>query len=109
MATPQKRKMAIVWRGDPAIQAARVPDNSRLFPVAQALEARDFAVEPMVYSEAATGEIRDRLLSCEGLLVWVDSLEGGRDRRDIASILPHVASKGAWVASHTAVILKMGI
>jgi len=108
MATPQKRKMAIVWRGDPAIQAARVPENSRLFPVAQALEARDFAVEPMVYSEAATGEIRERLLSCDGVLVWVDPLDGGRDRSDLDSILRHVASKGVWAGSHPDVILKMG-
>lgn len=108
MATPQKRKMAIVWRGDPAKPVARVPENSRLYPVALALEARDFAIEPMVYSEAASSEIRERLLLCDGVLVWVDPLDGGRDRSDLDSILRHVASKGVWVGSHPDVILKMG-
>jgi hypothetical protein len=108
MATPQKRKIAIVWRGDPARPVARLPENSRLYPVALALEARDFAVEPVVYSESVSSEVRDRLLACDGVLAWVDPLDDGRDRSDLDSILRHVASNGVWVGSHPDVILKMG-
>lgn len=108
MATPQKRKMAIVWRGDSAKPVARVPENSRLYPVALALEGRNLAIECVVYSESASLEVRQRLSACDGVLCWVDPLDGGRDRSDLDSILRHVASKGVWVGSHPDVILKMG-
>jgi len=108
MATPQKRKVAIVWRGDPAKPVARVPENSRLYPVALALEARDFAIECVVYSESASREVRERLLACDGVLCWVDPLDAGRDRSDLDLILRHVASNGVWVGSHPDVILAMG-
>jgi hypothetical protein len=108
MATPQKRKMAIVWRGDPAKPVARVPENSRLHPVALALETRGFVVEPMVYSDSVSGAVRERLLACDGVLAWVDPLDAGRDRSDLDAILRHVAASGVWVGSHPDVILRMG-
>jgi hypothetical protein len=100
--------MAIVWRGDPAKPVVRVPETSRLFPVALALEARGFVVEPVVYSESVSSEVRDRLLASDGTLVWVDPLDAGRDRSDLDSILRHVASNGVWVGSHPDVILRIG-
>jgi hypothetical protein len=108
MATPQTLKMAIVWRGNPAERVARVPETSRLHPVAQALAARDISVEPVVYSESASREIRERLLACDGVVCWVDPLTDGKDRSDLDSILRHVASNGVWVGSHPDVILSMG-
>ncbi len=108
MAAQQKLKIAIVWRGDPAKQVGRVPETSRLYPVALALEAREFAVEPVVYAESASREVRDRLSACDGVLVWVDPLTDGKDRSDLDSILRHVASNGVWVGSHPDVILRMG-
>jgi uncharacterized protein DUF6815 len=108
MATLQKRKMAIVWRGDPAKQLDRVPEKSRLYPVALALEACGFVVEPVVYSESVSSEVRDRLMACNGVLAWVDPLDAGRDRSDLDAILRHVAANGVWVGSHPDVILRMG-
>jgi hypothetical protein len=108
MATPQKLKVAIVWRGNPAKPVARVPENSRLYPIALALEARDFAVEPIVYDETASGKVRDRLSACDGVLVWIDPLSDGKDRSDLDSILRHVAANGVWVGSHPDIILRMG-
>jgi hypothetical protein len=108
MATPQNLKVAIVWRGDPAKTVDRVPESSRLYPIALALEAKGFAVAPVVYSESASREVRDRLLACAGVLVWVDPLTNGKDRRDLDSILRDVAANGVWLGSHPDVILKMG-
>ena len=108
MVTPQHTKVAIVWRGDPAKAVDRMPETSRLYPVALALEAKGFAVEPVVYSESASREIRDRLLTCDGVLVWIDPLSDGKDRSDFDSILRHVAENGTWLGSHPDVIQKMG-
>lgn len=108
MTEPQKAKVAIVWRGAPGTTIAHVPETSRLYPVALALQGRGFDVEPIVYSEADSRAVRDRLLTCDGTLVWVDPLTDGKDRRDLDLILRDVASRDIWVGSHPDVIMKMG-
>ena len=108
MVTPQQHKVAILWRGDLTKPVERVPETSRLYPVSRALEAKGFSVEPIVYAESASAEIRDRLLACAAVLVWVDPLTDGKDRSDLDATLRHVAAKGVWVGSHPDVILKMG-
>ena len=108
MTTPQHPRVAIVWRGDPAKPVPRLPDNSRLHPVALALEAKGLLVEPIVYAETASSEVRKRLLACAGALVWVDPLTDGKDRSDLDATLRHVAANGVWIGSHPDTILKMG-
>jgi hypothetical protein len=108
MTEPQKPKVAIVWRGAPGTSITHVPETSRLYPVAQALEGRGFDVEPVVYSETDSRAVRDRLLTCDGTLVWVDPLTDGKDRRDLDVILRDVAAAGRWVSAHPDTVLKMG-
>src|SRR5512135_2274782 len=108
MATPLQNKVAIVWRGDPARPVERIPETSRLYPVALALQAVGLSVEPIVYAESASGAVRNRLLACAGVLVWVDPLTDGKDRSDLDATLRHVSAKGVWVGSHPDIILKIG-
>lgn len=104
----QRQKVAIVWRGDPAKPVDRLPETSRLYPVAMALEARDVSVEPIVYAESVSSETRKRLLDCDGVLAWVDPLTDGKDRSDLDATLRYVAASGVWLGSHPDIILKMG-
>ena len=108
MTEPQKPKVAIVWRGAPGTTIAHVPETSRLHPVALALQGRGFDVEPVVYSEADSRSVGDRLRKCDGVLVWVDPLTDGRDRRDLDAILRDIAAAGRWVSAHPDTVLKMG-
>jgi hypothetical protein len=108
MTEPQKPKLAIVWRGAPGTTIAHVPETSRLYPVALALQGRGFDVEPVVYNEDDSRSVRERLRKCDGVLVWVDPLTDGKDRRDLDAILRELSSQGIWLGSHPDVILKMG-
>jgi len=108
MSELSKSKVAIVWRGEPGTTLTQVPETSRLHPVALALQERGLDVEPVVYSEPDSRSVHDRLLKCDGVLVWVDPLSGGKDRSDLDSILRDLASRGVWVGSHPDVIMKMG-
>lgn len=108
MTERQRLKLAIVWRGAPGTPIAQVPETSRLHPVALALQERGFDVEPVVYSEADSPWVRDRLSTCAGILVWVDPLTDGMDRRDLDAILCDLSSQGIWLGSHPDVIRKMG-
>lgn len=108
MTERQKPRLAIVWRGEPATMITKVPETSRLHPVALALQERGFDVEPVIYSEASSRSVRDRLSRCNGVLAWVDPLTDGKDRRDLDAILRELSSQGIWVGSHPDVIRKMG-
>lgn len=100
-------RVALLWRGERDTRAAA--QNSRLTPVFDALAAAGVAAEPAVYSEEAAHEVREQLLAMDGVLVWVDPLSGGRDRRELDAMLRDVAATGVWVSSHPDVIMKMGV
>jgi hypothetical protein len=103
-----KAKVAIVWRGRPEDRGKPVAETSRLAPIAQAFEAVGLEVEAAVWCEEAADEFRAQLLSCQGVLAWVDPLTGNRDRSELDPILRDVAAKGVWVGSHPDTILKIG-
>jgi hypothetical protein len=63
----------------------------------------------VLYSEETEETIRARLLSMDGVVVWVDPLSGGKDRSRLDPLLREVAAQGVWVSAHPDVILKMGV
>ena len=105
-AYPQPR-VALLWRGDVAARAN--PQAGRLAPVFEALAAEGIAAEPAVYCEEAESEVGEQLLAMDGVLVWVDPISQGRDRRQLDPLLRDVAARGVWVSAHPDVILKMGV
>jgi hypothetical protein len=54
-------------------------------------------------------QVREHLLRCDGVLVWVDPLFAGQNRLVLDALLRDVASKDVWVSAHPDVILKMGV
>lgn len=101
-------KIAILWRGELGQRGMPMPESSRLVPVARALEQRGFRVEPVVYCEEASADVKAQLLASHGVLVWVDPLTEGRTRADLDATLRAVAREGVWVSAHPDTILRMG-
>ena len=101
-------KVALVWRGDPREPDQPSRHRTRLQPLAGALAEAGAEVEWVVYSDDAVEATRDRLLRCDGAMVWVDPLDSGRDRSRLDPMLREVARGGVWVSAHPDVILKMG-
>ncbi len=101
-----KRTVGIVWRSGAGGEA--LPEGSRLWPVVRALEAAGLAAIPISYCEEASASVRQSIAACDGVLVWVDPLTDGRDRRDLDAILRDAAADGVWVSAHPDTILKMG-
>jgi hypothetical protein len=66
------------------------------------------AAEVIAFDEAISDVLLGRLGEFNGVLVWVDPLDGGRDRSALDSLLRAVASSGTWVSAHPDTILKMG-
>ena len=64
--------------------------------------------EPVVFSDETIAQVRTLLLDLDGVLVWVNPIEQGRDRSQLDPLLREVADAGVWVSAHPDVILKMG-
>lgn len=101
-------RVALVWRGDPRAPDQPTKHRTRLQPLAGALLEAGMEVEWVAYSEEALEAARDRLLRCDGAMVWVNPLDDGRDRSRLDPMLRDVARAGVWVSAHPDVILKMG-
>jgi hypothetical protein len=97
-------RIGIVWRGTREMRET----PPRLVPVFQALEALGLAADGVPYDEETSAAVRTQLLGCDGVLVWVDPLDRGRDRGDLDRLLREVAATGVWVSAHPDVILKIG-
>jgi len=104
-----RHKLAIVWRGDRASRAAATPENNRYRQIFSELVALGIEAEPAVYCEEAQDEVHAQLMKADGVLVWVNPLEGERTREKLDALLRDVAATGRFVSAHPDVILKMGV
>jgi hypothetical protein len=105
----QSPKVTVVWRGDREARRAATPQNNRFHRVFEEMNAIGIHAEPAVYEETFADEVRDQLLTADGVLVWVDPLHAGKTRVALDALLRDVAAHGPWVSAHPDVILKMGV
>jgi glutathione synthase/RimK-type ligase-like ATP-grasp enzyme len=101
-------RVAVVWRGE-----RRNPDQpthyaTRLAPVVTALQLEGLQVETVAYFDETVNSARERLLACDGVLVWINPLADGQDRATVDAMLRDVAAQGIWVSAHPGVIARMG-
>lgn len=101
-------RIAIVWRGDQQARHTATAQNSRYYRIFEELAAVGIVAEPAVYDEAFADEVRAQLLRVDGVLVWVNPLQDGKNRNALDELLRYVAARGPWISAHPDVILKMG-
>jgi uncharacterized protein DUF6815 len=102
-------RVGLLWRAewDPPGAAGPVREECRLRGVFAAFEALGVRAEPIVYSDESLDDVREQLLALDGVLVWVNPIEQGRDRSQLDALLRTVADAGVWVSAHPDVIAKM--
>jgi len=100
----------LLWRQewDPVDAGQPIEDACRLHGVFAAFAAEGVEAEPVVYSDESADRVREQLLALDGVLVWVNPIEQGRDRSTLDPLLRDVAASGVFVSAHPDVILKMG-
>jgi hypothetical protein len=102
-------RVAILWRGDHEMRRAATPYNNRYRSIFEELIALGIDARPAVYADDIAGDVRDELMTFDGVLVWVDPIHDGRTREILDPMLRDVAARGPWVSAHPDVILKMGV
>jgi hypothetical protein len=101
-------KIAILWHGDRESRNNLNAKNNKFSKIFEEFQQYNFIVEPAVYNDEFVDEVRHQLSQVDGVLVWVNPIEGGKDRHILDDMLRDVASSGVFVSTHPDVILKMG-
>jgi len=101
-------RIAILDRGDREARRRSAPEESRFLPLFRALADLGAQAERAVYDEEFEGEVRRQLLDVDGVLVWVNPLQDGRDRSGLDALLREAAAAGVFVSGHPDVIAKLG-
>jgi hypothetical protein len=101
-------RLAILYPGDRAMRDRADPTESRFLALFDAFRSADVGVEPAVYHDDFRDEVRLQLAQVDGVLVWHNPLEDGRDRTHLDELLRDVASSGVMVSTHPDMILKLG-
>ena len=100
--------VAILSRGDAVARREATSKSGRFVGVFEALAAVGVEGRPAVYDESFADAVREQLLAVDGVLVWVNPIQDGRNRAGLDALLRDVAAQGVWVSAHPDVILKMG-
>jgi hypothetical protein len=108
MAQNSDLRLAIVSPGDRESRRNTTAENSRFLDLFSAFAASRVNLEPAIYHDDFCEEVRQQLMQVDGVLVWVNPIEGGRDRSVLDSMLRDVAAAGVFVSTHPDVILKLG-
>ena len=101
-------RVAILCSGNREARRNTTAENSRFSDLFGAFAARRIYVEPAIYHDDFCEDVREQLMRVDGVLVWVNPIEGGRDRSVLDSMLRDVAGAGVFVSTHPDVILKLG-
>ena len=105
----QNPRIAILWHGNcESRNHATATTYSKFSNIFQEFHHYNITAVPVVYNDEFVEEVRLQLTRVDGVLVWVNPIEGGRDRSILDDMLRKVASTGVFVSTHPDVILKLG-
>ena len=108
MVQTDRVRVAILYPGNRETRRNATADNNRFANLFGAFAARGVRAEPAVYHDELCGEVRQQLLACDAVLVWVNPVEAGHDRTVLDSMLREVAGAGTFVSTHPDVIQRLG-
>ncbi len=76
--------------------------------LALAFSEKGFRVDSVIYNDLMTDQLAKELLLYNAILVWVNPIEQGNDRKKLDTLLMELSQKGCFVSSHPEVIIKIG-
>jgi hypothetical protein len=102
-----RRRVALVWRDTPTTREEQ-SDRFGFAATAEALQSAGLEPEPCLYAEEREAEVEAQLGTVDAVLVWVNPIHEGRDRRPLDALLARVAERGVLVSAHPRAIQAIG-
>lgn len=101
-------RIGILWRGDRSDPSALPRDDRGLRPLYDALGSLPAEMQFVPYADEAAEEVRQQLLTLDGVLVWVNPIQDGATRQTLDQVLREVSDQGVWVSAHPDVTTRIG-
>jgi hypothetical protein len=76
--------------------------------LASAFLSKGFDVHSVLYNDKWVDTLYSDLLNFDAVLVWVNPIEQGKDRRKLDALLIDLSNNGCFVSTHPEVIAKIG-
>src|SRR5215831_2458213 len=99
MTQDRQLRIAILSPGDHEARKNITTENSRFADLFRAFHARQIHVEPAIYHDDFCEDVREQLMRVDGVLVWVNPIEGGLDRSILDSMLRDIETAGVFVST----------
>ena len=104
----ERCRLAILFPADAEQLLATKLEQSRFADIAAAFRTAGAEVVGAPFADKLVDVVRAQLLGFDGVLVWFNPNEAGRDRTILNAMLRDVASAGVEVSAHPDVIDRMG-
>src|SRR6185436_12440842 len=76
--------------------------------LALAFRENGFDVSSVIYNDEKADQLSKDLLQFDAVLVWVNPVEQGNNRKRLDALLIQLSKDGCFVSAHPEVILKIG-
>ncbi len=76
--------------------------------LATSFKENGFNVDSVIFNDAISAILAKELLKYDAVLVWVNPIEQGNDRKILDALLIELSANGCFVSAHPDTILKMG-
>jgi hypothetical protein len=99
-------RIGVLWRGE---RGDRRPAESRgLGPLFDAFGELAVEIVPLPFDDTRVDKVRAELAAVDGLLVWVNPIQDGANRKNVDDLVREASAHGVFVSADPAVIMKMG-
>jgi len=101
------KRVAILFRNETPESETEI-DDTRFAAIAAALRKAGLQVESAPFADETADAVQSQLMHVDGVLVWVNPIDRGRNRSVLDAMLRNVARNGILVSAHPDVIDAMG-
>jgi len=99
--------IALMIFGEPG-SARNALTEEKYRKLAVHFKEKGFDVDSVVYHDSLAGKLAQGLTRYKAILVWVNPVEQGHDRKMLDALLSELAARGCFVSAHPDTILKLG-
>jgi len=103
----QSNLIALMIYGEPGSTKSALTEEKYRKLAAHFIE-KGFAVDSVLYHNSIADKLEKELLKYHAILVWVNPIEHGNDRKILDSLLMKLSEQGCFVSAHPDTILKIG-